>query len=85
LGALTNHLTTGRKNFLALATIQAATSDQFMKDAGLKLDSTFGVVENHSSFHQKSAAPADFYSTKAAWTQLTSFVQLCAQGDVNSS
>jgi hypothetical protein len=56
-----------------------------MKNAGLKLDSTFGVVENHSSFHQKSADPADFYSTKAAWTQLTIFAQLCAQGDVNSS
>jgi hypothetical protein len=35
------------QNVLALATIQAAISYQFMKDAGLKLDPTFGVVENH--------------------------------------
>jgi hypothetical protein len=30
-----------------LAAIQAAISNQLMKDAGLKLDPTFGVVEGH--------------------------------------
>jgi hypothetical protein len=33
---------------LALATIQAAISNQLMKDAGLKLDLTFGAVEGQT-------------------------------------
>jgi hypothetical protein len=48
---------------LALATIQAAISNQLMKDAGLKLDPTFGVVEGQTG-HLLQFDVRTFYVSK---------------------
>jgi hypothetical protein len=48
---------------LALATIQAAISNQLMKDAGLKLDPTFGVVEGQTGHLLQFDVPT-FYVSK---------------------
>ena len=48
---------------LALATIQAAISNQLMKDAGMKLDPTFGVVEGQTGHLLQFDVPT-FYVSK---------------------
>jgi hypothetical protein len=60
---------------LALATVQAALSNQLMKDAGMKLDSTFGVIEGQTGHllqltHPHFTSPKELL-TVAARTDLS--------------
>src|SRR5580693_7836574 len=51
---------------LALATIQAVISNQLMKDAGMKLDPTFGVVEGQTGHLLQFDVPT-FTSPRSCW------------------